>query len=113
MKEEVRRQESGVRSARPGAWKAYVPLSILVLLPVYWQPRVQAGDLSSHIYNAWLAQLIEAGRTDGHVGGRAPEALGERPYLRERSGLLGVEVHPDAAHGEHVGHVHGISLPLS
>jgi len=50
---------------RPGAWKVYVPLSILVLLPVYWQPRVQAGDLSSHIYNAWLAQLIEAGRTDG------------------------------------------------
>src|SRR5437762_4022265 len=39
--------------------------SILLLLPVYWQPRVQAGDLSSHIYNAWLAQLIEAGRTEG------------------------------------------------
>src|ERR1043165_3074513 len=48
-----------------GAGKMYVPLSILILLPVYWQPRVQAGDLSSHIYNAWLAQLIEAGRTEG------------------------------------------------
>jgi hypothetical protein len=47
------------------SWKACVPVSILVLLPVYWQPRVQAGDLSSHIYNAWLAQLIEAGRTEG------------------------------------------------
>ena len=46
-------------------WKVYVPLSILLLLPVYWQPRVQAGDLSSHIYNAWLAQLIETGRTEG------------------------------------------------
>src|SRR5438128_6320615 len=59
--------ESGVRigaAARVG-WKIYVPVSILVLLPVYWQPRVQAGDLSSHIYNAWLAQLIEAGRTEG------------------------------------------------
>jgi len=34
---------------------------------VYWQPRVQAGDLSSHIYNAWLTQLIETGRTQGLV----------------------------------------------
>jgi len=41
----------------------YIALSFLMLAPVYWQPRVQAGDLSSHIYNAWLAQLIEAGRT--------------------------------------------------
>ncbi|HKA00490.1 MAG TPA: hypothetical protein VKE70_28455, partial [Candidatus Solibacter sp.] len=48
-----------------GAWRIYVPISLLVLLPVYWQPRIQAGDLSSHIYNAWLAQLIEAGRTEG------------------------------------------------
>ena len=45
----------------------YVALSILLLAPVYWQPRVQAGDLSSHIYNAWLSQLIEAGRTQGLV----------------------------------------------
>src|SRR5262252_10763696 len=46
-------------------WKTYIPLSILVLLPCYWQPRLQAGDLSSHIYNAWLAQLIESGRAQG------------------------------------------------
>jgi len=45
----------------------YIALSFLMLAPVYWQPRVQAGDLSSHIYNAWLAQLIEAGRTQGLV----------------------------------------------
>src|SRR5437899_4662910 len=48
-------------------WKTYPLLSILLLLPVYWQPRVQAGDLSSHIYNAWLAQLVETGRTQGLV----------------------------------------------
>jgi hypothetical protein len=42
-------------------------LSILLLAPVYWQPRVQAGDLSSHIYNAWLTQLIETGQTQGLV----------------------------------------------
>src|SRR4051794_21374376 len=48
-------------------WKAYLGLSILLLLPVYWQPRLQAGDLSSHIYNAWLAQFIETGHTQGLV----------------------------------------------
>lgn len=40
-------------------------VSLLLLAPCYWQPRLQAGDLSSHIYNAWLAQLIESGRTQG------------------------------------------------
>jgi len=59
MEPDVRIQESHA------AWKIYLPVSLLVLLPVYWQPRVQAGDLSSHIYNAWLAQLIETGRTEG------------------------------------------------
>lgn len=44
---------------------AYVAASCLLLLPCYWQPRVQAGDLASHIYNAWMAQLIETGRAEG------------------------------------------------
>jgi hypothetical protein len=43
----------------------YVIASVLLLLPCFWQSRIQAGDLSSHIYNAWLAQLIEAGKTTG------------------------------------------------
>jgi hypothetical protein len=43
----------------------YAALSVLLLIPCYWQPRLQAGDLSSHIYNAWLAQLIESGRVTG------------------------------------------------
>jgi hypothetical protein len=45
----------------------YIALSIFLLVPVYWQPRVQAGDLSSHIYSGWLAQLIETGRSQGLV----------------------------------------------
>src|ERR1035437_1171798 len=45
----------------------YIALSIFLLAPVYWQSRVQAGDLSSHIYNSWLIQLIETGRTQGLV----------------------------------------------
>jgi hypothetical protein len=39
--------------------------SLVLLVPCFWQPRIQAGDLSSHIYNAWLAQLIERGQTPG------------------------------------------------
>src|ERR1700693_5688679 len=51
--------------ARKRAWGWYALASILLLLPVFWQPRIQAGDLSSHIYNAWLAQLIEHGQAPG------------------------------------------------
>ena len=29
-----------------------------LLVPCFWQPRIQSVDLSSHIYNAWLASLI-------------------------------------------------------
>jgi hypothetical protein len=47
-------------------------LSLLLLAPCYWQPRIQAGDLSSHIYNSWLAQLIESGRAQGLIV--APQA---------------------------------------
>src|SRR5437763_1344621 len=39
--------------------------SVLLLIPCFWQSRLQMGDLESHLYNAWLAQLIETGRTAG------------------------------------------------
>src|ERR1700721_606748 len=45
----------------------YILASILVLLPCCWQARIQAGDLSSHIYNSWLAQLTEAGKLPGLI----------------------------------------------
>src|SRR5689334_23039965 len=67
MSEPISSNAESPRAAPSRRWKPYVLLSLLVLLPVYWQPRVQAGDLSSHIYNAWLAQLIEAGRTQGLI----------------------------------------------
>lgn len=50
-------------TARTGAW--IVAFSLLLLAPCFWQPRIQAGDLSSHLYNAWLAQLIEHGQAPG------------------------------------------------
>jgi hypothetical protein len=45
----------------------YPIVSLLFLIPCYWQPRIQAGDLSSHIYNSWLSQLIESGKLQGLV----------------------------------------------
>src|SRR4051812_36876130 len=31
-----------------------VVLSLCVLIPCFWQPHIQATDLPSHLYNAWL-----------------------------------------------------------
>lgn len=44
---------------------AFLLVSCLILLPCFWQSRVQAGDLSSHIYNAWLSQLAAKGQAPG------------------------------------------------
>ena len=52
---------------RPAPAVLYPLVSILLLIPCFWQSRIQAGDLSSHIYNAWLAQLIAAGQAPGLV----------------------------------------------
>jgi len=46
-------------------WKRYVLASAALLIPCFWQARLQAGDLGSHIYNAWLAELIRQGRAPG------------------------------------------------
>jgi len=40
-------------------------ISALVLTPCFWQSRIQAGDLSSHLYNAWLSILIGEGKAPG------------------------------------------------
>src|SRR5689334_13625763 len=48
-------------------WGSALLVSLLLLIPVFWQPRLQAGDLSSHIYNAWLVNLIEHGKTPGLI----------------------------------------------
>jgi len=42
-----------------------VALSAAVLIPCFWHRRVEAGDLASHAYNAWLAQLIQKGQAPG------------------------------------------------
>jgi len=40
-------------------------ISALLLAPCFWHRHIEAGDLGSHVYNAWLAQLIAQGRAPG------------------------------------------------
>jgi hypothetical protein len=49
----------------PTRWPLLLALSALVLIPCYWHKHVEAGDLGSHVYNAWLAQLITEGKAPG------------------------------------------------
>lgn len=52
------------------AFKHYkaVPFALIsaaVLGPLFWQPVIHAGDLPSHVYNAWLTSLIQQGYAPG------------------------------------------------
>src|SRR5580658_2777903 len=40
-------------------------ISFGMIVPCFWHRRIEAGDLASHVYNAWLAQLIEHGQARG------------------------------------------------
>jgi len=42
-----------------------VAISCAVLVPCFWHAQIEAGDLGSHIYNAWIAQLIRQGKAPG------------------------------------------------
>ncbi len=64
------RQAASVWSSHPwsGQWKnhlRYLLISVVLLVPCFWHARIEAGDLGSHVYNAWLAQLARQGRAPG------------------------------------------------
>ncbi len=74
MKKAVPKPSSPVK--RPPLWRtrlaafgrsplAFVAASCVLLIPCFWQSRLQAGDLSSHLYNAWLSELAAKGRAPG------------------------------------------------
>lgn len=56
------RLAQGIRKLAPA-----IALSAVLLVPCFWQSRIQAGDLSSHVYNAWLATLTDQGKVEGLV----------------------------------------------
>jgi len=48
-----------------GGWPGILGISALILVPCFWHHEIVAADLSSHLYNAWLAQLIRRGEAPG------------------------------------------------
>jgi hypothetical protein len=40
-------------------------ISVFVLVPCFWHREIEAADLGSHLYNAWLVQLIHRGQVHG------------------------------------------------
>jgi hypothetical protein len=50
---------------RTKRWWLAVAISIALIQPCVWHRRIEAGDLASHVYNVWLAQLIEKGQAPG------------------------------------------------
>lgn len=42
-----------------------VVVSLMIVVPCLWHRRIEAGDLASHVYNTWLAELIEKGQAPG------------------------------------------------
>jgi hypothetical protein len=49
----------------PFSYMLMAGLAIVLLVPCFWQPHIEAGDLASHLYNAWLAGQIQRGALPG------------------------------------------------
>jgi hypothetical protein len=43
----------------------YFLISIFLVVPCLWHAHIEAGDLGSHVYNAWLAELVHQGKAPG------------------------------------------------
>jgi len=46
-------------------WPRLLAISALVIVPCLWHPHIEAGDIPSHLYNAWLAHLITTRQAPG------------------------------------------------
>src|SRR5277367_795001 len=46
-------------------WRRILAISAALLVPCFWHRHIEASDLGSHVYNAWLAQLIYRGQVPG------------------------------------------------
>ena len=54
-------------------------IGVVLIIPCFWQPYVPAGDLSSHVYNAWLGGQIQSGAIDGFtITSQWMNTLGDR-----------------------------------
>jgi hypothetical protein len=64
MTSEAMQAAPGWQFVRAKKW-AILAISAAMILPCLWHRRIEAGDLGSHVYNAWLAQLIAKGQAPG------------------------------------------------
>jgi hypothetical protein len=46
-------------------WPLTLGISGAVLIPCFWHRHIEAGDLGSHVYNVWLAELVRRGELSG------------------------------------------------
>jgi hypothetical protein len=46
-------------------WPKVLLISVIVITPCLWHRHIEAGDLGSHVYNAWLVHRIQHGQASG------------------------------------------------
>jgi hypothetical protein len=46
-------------------WLRMGAISAALLVPCFWHHQIEADDLGSHLYNAWLVQLVHRGEAPG------------------------------------------------
>ncbi len=46
-------------------WLKLLAISAVMLIPCFWHREIVSSDLGSHVYNAWLVQLIQRGQAPG------------------------------------------------
>ncbi len=82
------KKAQGLRWVRP------VAISAMLSIPCFWQPIVSGKDLQSHLYNAWLAELIGRGSIHGlWIGNQSTNVAIDSilPYLLTHLGVSGAE----------------------
>ena len=56
---------SSMKSFLRTFWIRVLTISTALVIPCLWHQSIEAGDLASHEYNAWLAHLIQTGHAPG------------------------------------------------
>jgi hypothetical protein len=91
---ELTLQDSSTSMRLGSRWLWSPVISLLLIVPCLWQPIVSSGDLQSHIYNAWLAELIRSGSIHGlWIGHQSTNLLLDIlfPWLLRVFGVSGAE----------------------
>jgi len=75
-------------------WALPILISVGLVIPCFWRPIVSSVDLQSHLYNAWLAELIHSGTVSGlWIGHQSTNIVVDMllPSLLKALGVSGAE----------------------